>query len=172
MDEIWIYHEKQFSLLCGQHCLNNLLQGPYFTAPDLATIGQELDAEERRMMLEAGSETADAIRFLAEDSGNVDNSGNFSFAVLNTALERGYLLTLLNTQSMNMRTSIQDLTLEEGYICNRDSHWFAVRKINGKWWNLNSTMERPEHVSDFYLDAFLGQLREEGYQVFVCRPMG
>ena len=28
----FIYHEKQVASLCGQHCLNNLLQGPYFTS--------------------------------------------------------------------------------------------------------------------------------------------
>ena len=39
---IWIYHELQESQLCGQHCLNNLLQGPHFTAPDLAAIAEEL----------------------------------------------------------------------------------------------------------------------------------
>mmetsp|Transcript_20001 Transcript_20001/g.25881 ORF Transcript_20001/g.25881 Transcript_20001/m.25881 type:complete len:364 (+) Transcript_20001:87-1178(+) len=170
MDEIWIYHERQFSLLCGQHCLNNLLQGPYFTAPDLAAVGQELDAEERRMMLEAGTDTTDALKFLAEDSGNVDETGNFSIQVLNTALERGHSLTLINTDSSSIRNSIREYTQETGYICNRSEHWFAIRKIGNNWWNLNSTMERPEHISDFYLDAFLGQLRAEGYQVFVCRP--
>lgn len=32
----WVYHEKQDSSLCGQHALNVLFQGPFFTAPDLA----------------------------------------------------------------------------------------------------------------------------------------
>lgn len=31
------------SLLCGVHCLNNLLQGPYFSEITLAEIAQELD---------------------------------------------------------------------------------------------------------------------------------
>ena len=45
-----IYHEKQESMLCGQHCLNNLLQGPYFSAMDLANIAHDLDAREREFM--------------------------------------------------------------------------------------------------------------------------
>ncbi|QRV79688.1 Ataxin-3 [Ceratobasidium sp. AG-Ba] len=36
----YMYHERQEpgSMLCGQHALNTLLQGSYFTAPDLARI--------------------------------------------------------------------------------------------------------------------------------------
>ena len=79
----YIYHERQESALCGQHCLNNLLQGAFFSPADLADIAAELDALERQMMLEAGVDTPEAIAFLAEESGNVDNSGNFSIQVLN-----------------------------------------------------------------------------------------
>ena len=39
-------------------------------------------------MLANGAETADALRFMAEDSGNVDDSGNFSVSVLREALWR------------------------------------------------------------------------------------
>ena len=38
-DSIKIYHEQQDSLLCGMHCLNNLLQCPIFTEVDLSNIG-------------------------------------------------------------------------------------------------------------------------------------
>ena len=75
---MFIYHEKQSDALCGQHCLNNVLQGPYFTAFDLADVAHELDAKERDLMLASGMDTEEAIKFLAEDSGNVDGSGNFS----------------------------------------------------------------------------------------------
>lgn len=26
----------------------------------------------------------------------------------------------------------------QGIICNSGAHWFAIRKINGRWYNLNS----------------------------------
>jgi len=45
-----IYHEKQFGSLCGQHCLNNLLQGPYFTGVYLADIACELDQAEKALL--------------------------------------------------------------------------------------------------------------------------
>lgn len=57
--------------LCGQHALNALLQGPYFSAVDLSDIGRGLDDREKELMLAAGADTEDAIRFAAEDSGCV-----------------------------------------------------------------------------------------------------
>lgn len=86
---LWIYHEQQEASLCGVHCLNNLMQVggravacqrtlacthpfafppqmPLFSAADLAEVAQELDAKERVMMMEQGTETRDAIMFAAE----------------------------------------------------------------------------------------------------------
>jgi hypothetical protein len=46
----FIYHERQDGLLCGQHCINNLLQGPYFNAVDLSDIAIELDSIENSLI--------------------------------------------------------------------------------------------------------------------------
>ena len=88
-----LYHEKQESALCGQHCLNNLLQGPYFNAGALADIAHELDGKEKALMMAEGM-TADAIAFMREASGNVDEQGNFSIQVLSEALKRSFGLEL------------------------------------------------------------------------------
>lgn len=50
------------SSLCGQHCINNLVQGAHYSAPDLAEIAHELDAQERAHMLSEGANTPDALR--------------------------------------------------------------------------------------------------------------
>ncbi|KAG0307201.1 Ataxin-3 [Linnemannia gamsii] len=42
-----IFHEQQEGNLCAQHCLNSLLQGPYFTAIDLADLANQLDQQEQ-----------------------------------------------------------------------------------------------------------------------------
>ena len=62
-----LYHERQVAALCGQHCLNNLLQGPYFTEVDLAEVAQELDRKEQALMFEQGA-TSEARAFLREGS--------------------------------------------------------------------------------------------------------
>jgi len=43
-----VYHERQDAGLCGVHCLNTLLQGPYFTEVDLMTLAVELDKNEKK----------------------------------------------------------------------------------------------------------------------------
>ena len=55
---------QQEGYLCAQHCLNALLQGPYFTPVELATLGQQMDDEERIRMAENGVDSADYQRFL------------------------------------------------------------------------------------------------------------
>lgn len=35
-----LFHEQQIRALCGQHVLNNLLQGPYVTLDALREIAQ------------------------------------------------------------------------------------------------------------------------------------
>jgi ataxin-3 len=46
-----IYFEKQSNdRLCGVHCLNSLLQGPYFDPVILSEIGLRLDEDERRLL--------------------------------------------------------------------------------------------------------------------------
>lgn len=66
-----LYHEKQVSLLCGVHALNTLLQGPYFTAHDLAAIAQEFDERERALMREAGVDSVDFLRYMAVRVGSL-----------------------------------------------------------------------------------------------------
>lgn len=58
------------------------LQGPFFDEVQLATLAQGLDNREREVMAEAGMETTEYLKFLAEDSANVANDGNFSIQVM------------------------------------------------------------------------------------------
>lgn len=67
-----IFHETQDGLLCAQHCLNSLLQGDYYTAPDLAKIAMDLDSIERDYM--HASSTSD-------EPSNYDDTGYFSIQV-------------------------------------------------------------------------------------------
>ena len=41
-------------------------------------------------------------------------------------------------------SGLVESTEVEGFICNRAAHWFAIRKINGLYWNLDSMKEKPE----------------------------
>lgn len=172
-----IYHEKQYGSLCGIHALNNLLQlGPVFSPDDLADIAQELDNTERELMLSQGLDTDDAIKFLAEDSGNVDDSGNFSFDVMNAALERRFDITL-SRDSRTLEVALNDISMTDtrhrkfdkvAFICNHESHWYTIRELgDGEMYDLNSLNKSPKKISKFYLNAYLAQLKAENWSIFV-----
>jgi ataxin-3 len=163
----WIYHERQQALLCGQHALNNLVQANEFSPDSLAEIARQLDQMELNYMAnnnEGGLASKDYLKRVAEGSGNVDDSGNFSIEVLRSALLSRYGLELPNIRQQGL--SKVEITTMEGFICNRSSHWFAIRKINDRYWNLNSTLERPELISHFRLAAEVEALHNSGYSVF------
>ena len=84
------------------------------------------------------------------------------------ALKRSYEIDLISWTGSEGR-SHADPTDEMAFIVNRSNHWFTIRKIGEHWWNLDSLAEKPSHISPFYLTAFLGQLRDEGFTIFLAR---
>ncbi|XP_068110702.1 ataxin-3 isoform X2 [Hyperolius riggenbachi] len=162
-----IFHEKQEGSLCAQHCLNNLLQGEYFSPVELSSIAMQLDEQERMRMAEGGVQTAEYRTFI-QPSGNMDDSGFFSIQVISDALSVwGLELILFN--SPEYQTLGIDPVNERAFICNYKEHWFTVRKLGRQWFNLNSLLTGPELISDTYLALFLAQLQQEGYSIFVVK---
>ena len=54
----YIYFEKQGrDMMCGVHCINALLQGPYFDEVTMSNIALALDQREKDLMAEAGVTT-------------------------------------------------------------------------------------------------------------------
>uniref|UniRef100_L7M205 ubiquitinyl hydrolase 1 n=1 Tax=Rhipicephalus pulchellus TaxID=72859 RepID=L7M205_RHIPC len=163
-----IFHEKQEGSLCAQHCLNGLLQGEYFTAVDLATIAQQIDEQERETMAEGGLNSDDYQRFMHQPSGNLDDSGYFSVQVIASALKVwGLELVPYSSTDAVAQAAQADPTQSTAYICNYKDHWFTIRKLGGRWFNLNSLLSGPQPISRTYLALFLAQLQQEGYSIFV-----
>lgn len=163
-----IFHEKQEGFLCAQHCLNALLQGPYFNAVDLANFGHQMDEEERIRMAESGVDSEDYKLFLEQPSGNMDDSGYFSVQVISSALKVwGLELIPYNSTEPAAIMAQNDPIQMKAYICNYKGHWFTIRKIGKQWFNLNSVLSGPELISDTYLSMYLAQLLQEGYSIFI-----
>ncbi|TRY69698.1 hypothetical protein DNTS_008908 [Danionella cerebrum] len=151
-----IFHEKQEGSLCAQHCLNNLLQGEYFSPVELSSIAHQLDEEERMRMAEGGVQSVEYQTFLEQPSGNMDDSGFFSIQVISNALSVwGLEIILFNSREYQMLRI--DPIHEKAFICNYKEHWFTVRKLG------------RQLISDTYLALFLAQLQQEGYSIFVVR---
>jgi ataxin-3 len=164
----YLYHEKQDSALCAVHSLNNLLQGQYYSAVELMNIAQELDAKEQILMQELGNDTQDFRKYMSEESGNVAVDGNFSVEVIKKAL---HVFNLVSTplNHPEMKEASEQPQRENGFICNLSNHWFAIRNVSGKFWDLNSLHKQPVYLSEIYLGAFLKQLQVEGYTIYVVR---
>ena len=142
-------------------CLNNLLQSHVYSAIDLGDIALLLDQQEATL---TGGKSGEG------ESANVDASGNFSVQVLRAALLQSHNIELVSWTGEAGRQTVDPLQ-EDGFIVNRREHWFAIRKINGKWFNLNSTQELPEFISDFYVAASMAQLRDDGFTggcIYMC----
>ncbi|XP_040189772.1 ataxin-3 [Rana temporaria] len=163
-----IFHEKQEASLCAQHCLNNLLQGEYFSPVELSSIAMQLDEQERMRMAEGGLQSAEYRTFMQQPSGNMDDSGFFSIQVISDAL-RVWGLELILFNSPEYQILGIDPINERAFICNYKEHWFTVRKLGKQWFNLNSLLTGPELISDTYLALFLAQLQQEGYSIFVVK---
>ncbi|WVZ68149.1 hypothetical protein U9M48_017127 [Paspalum notatum var. saurae] len=169
-----LYHEVQEGKLCAVHCVNTALQGPFFSEFDLAALAADLDQRERLVMLEGsqspGAANAASGDFLTEGEGshNVSLGGDFSIQVLQKALEV-WDLQVIPLDSPAAGSSMFDPEQEVAFICHLQDHWFCIRKVNGEWYNFNSLYPAPEHLSKFYLSAFIDTLKGSGWSIFAVR---
>lgn len=162
-----LYHEVQESKLCAVHCVNTVLQGPFFSEFDLAALASDLDRREQQMMLE-GSTASGGDAFLSEESNNVSMDGDFSIQVLQKALEV-WDLQVIPLHSPVAEPAQVDPEFENAFICHLQDHWFCIRKVNGEWYNFDSLYPAPEHLSKFYLSAYLDTLKGFGWSIFLVR---
>lgn len=156
-------------MLCGKHALNNLVQRDVFTTDYLTSKALYLDHLELEMMAdnnEGGVHSAEYRQRLQEGSGNVDAQGNFSIQVLKVALEEKFGVNLKHTLSSEALNSGVDVTDFDGFICHKSNHWYSIRKIGGRFWNLNSILERPSPISHFQLATEIATSKKDGYTVF------
>ncbi|GHJ85960.1 hypothetical protein NliqN6_2362 [Naganishia liquefaciens] len=163
----YIYHEVQDrdgSMLCAQHCLNNLLQQNLYTAMDLADMATDLDQSENATLGMTEQRT---------QSQNMDDTGFFSISVLEKALQV-FDLSLVRWRSPEMAEYHDHPENQAAFVLNLSSHWLAVRRFASspnRWYNLNSFLQHPEWISPTYLTMVLQQAEEEGYSVFVVRSL-
>ena len=140
----------QVAAYCGVHCLNTLLQGPHFTEDDLATIASGLDAEEARLLKAAGVPAAGGGSgggSSQPDFSNAAAGGMFSLQVLERALNR-LSLGAVNINRAGAEGIKASPAAHDAFVCNRAEHWWAVRKLDGQYWDLNSMAPCPRPLAD------------------------
>lgn len=169
-----IHFERQSGSLCAQHALNALLQAEYFNAIDLASIARDIDTKERAALIESGATDEDLAAFVKDGSNHYDDSGFFSSATIEGALEV-WGLQLVPFESPDAADARENPVNEKAYICWLEQHWFTLRRFGlassgaHRWYDLNSMHDKPKLVSDTYLGMLLAQLKHDGYTIFVVR---
>ena len=136
----------------------------------------DLDKEEQQLLSQDGDENNGLIEWLKANpqSQNVSDDGNFSIQVLRRALDNlGLAIKYWGNEATADAQSHPEN--EQGFICNLQAHWFAIRRIGGVWYNLNSLSGLPETtavpttISNFYLSAYLSTLANDGYSINVVQ---
>ena len=161
-----LYHEKQLSALCGVHALNNLLQGPFFGAGDLAQLALSLDDAERALL-----DDAELAAAASAGSHRIDmNTGDFSIDVLSSALAQ-HSLQIVNVDHAEVAEGTADQPeAEEGFLVHKSSHWFGLRRVASMWWNVDSKLPRPMLIAEEHLAPFISKLRLDGCSLHVGEP--
>jgi len=153
-----IYHEKQEGSLCGLHCINNALQSKLFNPVDLSQIANQLDEKERQTMAELGTDTEEYRTFLNKPSINYDDSGYFSVQVLTQAFKN------FDIDLIHYNGKIEEV---QAFIVHFEDHWFCIRKFGNDWYNLNSNLEKPEIVTESYLELMLQSMENASIYVLI-----
>lgn len=153
-----IFHERQEGSLCAQHCLNALLQGPYFNAVDLAELAAQLDQEESAQLGHVNN---------SHVSHNMNEEGYFSVQVISKALSIWSLeLVPFLRDSPEASSARAHPADQRAFVCNFQHHWFTIRRFGPHWFNLDSTLSKPGLISPTYLTIYLAQLQQEGHSIF------
>ncbi|KAE9005252.1 hypothetical protein PF005_g12489 [Phytophthora fragariae] len=143
-----LYHERQQLYRCGLHALNNVLQGPVFSKTTLDKACEEL----------ATRADPDAGNGLLNWAWNPHRSplglGNYDVNALTLALQqKGYVMQWLDKR-IPVDEKLVKLDKTEGVLCNvvmttmlsslwLQRHWFAIRKVGGVCYNLDSKLPAP-----------------------------
>ena len=148
---------------------------------------------------QGGMQSREYQQGLQARSVNVDERGNFSIQVLKTCLinryfalqqqqqqqqqhhdqlshDEGDWLPHLNDSVLKDRLVLQDITQVTAFLLHKSDLWLAIRQVAGRFFNSNSTLERPVPISHFELGMQLSQAAQPGatggYTVFcVAAPL-
>lgn len=58
-------------MMCGVHCINSVLQGPYYDEVTMGNIALELDQTERSLMMESGAQSEDFLKYMQVNQFNL-----------------------------------------------------------------------------------------------------
>lgn len=150
-----IYHERQSLFHCGIHAVNNILQSAYYNKESFDKIAKDLYEIEKESKIKHP---------LTNPYKNAFGLGNYDITVIETALNiKNYTL-----RWWDMRKSVEEIDFFDesliGIIINdrgeknffkslfkwaEPNHWFAIRRINQDFYDLDSRNNTPIMFKDY-----------------------
>ena len=84
----------------------------------------------------------EVAEYLGKEDEEINRTGPLSLEVIREAVNRivQWDLVCIDDQEVKM-TVIGDIDNVQAFVCYKESHSIAVRKIRGNWYNLNPTNE-------------------------------
>ena len=154
-----VYHERQSWKFCAIHAVNNLLQKCEFKKADFDKIARAL-----------------APGTWLNPHKSPLGIGNYDISVLTMALQSKNM----GVQWFDRRRSPRTINLDgvpglivnterPGILFGKRNHWFALRKFDGKWTNVDSILEEPKVLGgeDELVEFLNCVLKEKNAQVFI-----
>ncbi|KAK1264739.1 hypothetical protein QJS04_geneDACA011422 [Acorus gramineus] len=151
-----LYHETHQSKLRAVHCVNAVLQGPFFFDHELTDLAS---------YLMVSSDEDDDV-FDVDVSHIVSLGGHFCLQVVRAALEVWNLHVIPIEDDERAKI---DPGLENAFICHRHNKWVCARRVGGEWYSFDGTRDVPERLPKHALSAYFDALRDDGWGVFAVR---
>ncbi|KAJ0395646.1 hypothetical protein ATCC90586_003054 [Pythium insidiosum] len=164
-----LYHEKQSLLRCGIHAINNLLQEP-------AVDQRAMDAAcEQLVQADPSGGSTILSSWIWHPHRAPLGLGNYDVNVLMLVLQQqGFDMQWVN-KTQRVAPETMDFDAVVGVLCNvittgglwrrilEQRHWFAIRKIDGLCFNLDSKLDEPmPFAGDDECRRFLQELLDTG----------
>ena len=105
-----------------------MAQSTDFTVREMQAIATRLDEEERALGL--------------EERGNANIWGDYNIQVLEEAVGRRDHKLVRCGPTLSIADAINN---GEPILVNHHSHWRALRREQGQWWDLDSCLENRRH---------------------------
>jgi ataxin-3 len=120
---------------------------------------------------EGGNKTQDGSE---KESDNISAYGNYSLELLAGALEgKG-----MELREIDIAYKLDnDINNETAFLCHLSSHWFAVRKVSGAWFLLDSLKKEPYKLTDTYFkylnmkvnSTYMNGILKQGGRAFIVK---
>ncbi|KAK1299074.1 hypothetical protein QJS10_CPB14g01715 [Acorus calamus] len=153
-----LYHETHQSKLRAVHCVNTVLQGPFFFDHELTDLASYLY---NKVYYDDDDDVFDI-----DVSHIVSLGGHFCLQVVRAALEVWNLHVIPIEDDERAKI---DPGLENAFICHGQNNWVCARRVGGEWYSFDGARDVPERLSKHDLSAYFDALRDDGWGVFAVR---